>query len=126
MEISVRSKYLVQGSTNFSQATKPCVIQKFGGFSTAVNPSRFELSLDRLRVAEIQLGAPSKSSWAKYSSTPLKYRLTILLLSIPPAIPLISVLEFLFSRSLYDVFIANGYPVLNPLTSVKEIKHAGT
>lgn len=69
------------GYTNKLRATHKAVcnpkVWLFNG------PSRFELSLDRLRVAEIQLDAPYKSEPGEARVLPsLKYRLTILLLSL--------------------------------------------
>lgn len=60
--LSVRSTRWRGGYTNKLRATHKAVCNpKVWLFNAAVNPSRFELSLDRLRVAEIQLDAPYKS-----------------------------------------------------------------
>ncbi|XP_031365146.1 uncharacterized protein LOC102673596 isoform X2 [Apis dorsata] len=61
-DLSVRSSRWRGGYTNKLRATHKAVCNpKVWLFNAAVNPSRFELSLDRLRVAEIQLDAPYKS-----------------------------------------------------------------
>lgn len=83
-DLSVRSSRWRGGYTNKLRATHKAVCNpKVWLFNAAVNPSRFELSLDRLRVAEIQLDAPYKSEPGEARVLPsLKYRLTILLLSL--------------------------------------------
>lgn len=84
-DLSVRSTRWRGGYTNKLRATHKAVCNpKVWLFNAAVNPSRFELSLDRLRVAEIQLDAPYKSEPGEARVLPsLEYRLTILLLSLP-------------------------------------------